>query len=55
MKNIRTKILKLLENNSKMDTKDIAVVLGMDESVVINTIQDMEQEQIICGYNTIIN
>ena len=38
-----------------MDTKDIAVVLGMDESVVINTIQDMEQEQIICGYNTIIN
>ena len=35
MKNIRTKILKLLENNSKMDTKDIAVVLGMDESVQI--------------------
>ena len=24
MKNVRTKILKLLENNSKMDTKDLA-------------------------------
>ncbi len=55
MQNIRTQILKLLENNSKMDTKDLAVMLGMDESVVINTISDMEQEQIICGYNTVIN
>ena len=41
--------------NIFMDTKDIAVMLGVDESVVINTISDMEQEQIICGYNTIIN
>lgn len=55
MKNIRTDILKLLKNNSKMETKDIAVMLGLDESVVINTIADMEQEQIICGYNTVIN
>lgn len=55
MKNIRTDILRLLKNNSKMDTKDIAVMLGLDESVVINTIADMEQEQIICGYNTVIN
>lgn len=55
MQNMRTKILKLLENNSKMDTKDMATMLGLDEAVVINTIQDMEQEQIICGYNTVIN
>lgn len=55
MKNTRTDILKLLKNNSKMETKDIAVMLGLDESVVINTIADMEQEQIICGYNTVIN
>ena len=55
MQNERTKILKLIENNSKMDTADMATVLGIDESVVINTIHDMEQEQIICGYNTVIN
>lgn len=55
MQNTRTKILKLLESNPKMSTRDMAIMLGMDESVVINTIQDMEQEQIICGYNTIIN
>ena len=55
MKNTRIQILKMIENNPKMDTKDMAVMLGMDESVVINTIHDMEQEQIICGYNTVIN
>lgn len=55
MNNMRTKILKILENNSNMSTKDIATVLGLDESLVIHTIQDMEQEEIICGYNTVIN
>lgn len=55
MQSERSEILRLLQNNSKMSTKDIAVLLGMDESVVIHTIADMEQEQIICGYNTVIN
>ncbi len=55
MNNERTKILKLIENQAKMTTKDIATVLGLDESLVIHTIHDMEQEQIICGYNTVIN
>ena len=55
MNSERTKILKLIQNNSKMSTKDIATMLGLDESLVINTINDMEQEQIICGYNTVIN
>ncbi len=55
MKDVRSKILKLIQNQSKLSTKDIATVLGLDESLVINTISDMEQEQIICGYNTVIN
>lgn len=52
---MRTKILRLIQNNSKMSTKDIATVLGLDEAVVIHEIHEMEQEQIICGYNTVIN
>lgn len=52
---MKTKILRLIQNNSQMSTKDIATVLGLDEAVVINTIDEMEQEQIICGYNTVIN
>ncbi|MCI8508718.1 MAG: Lrp/AsnC family transcriptional regulator [Lachnospiraceae bacterium] len=55
MENTRIKILKLLENNSKMSAKDMAVILGEEESVIKNIISDMEQEQIICGYNTVIN
>lgn len=53
--NTRQEILRLLENNSRMDTKDMAVMLGLDEALVIHTINNMEQEQIICGYNTVIN
>ena len=52
---MKTKILRIIQNNSKMSTQDIATVLGLDEAVVINTIHEMEEEQIICGYNTVIN
>ena len=55
MQSTRTQILKLIEKNPKIDIKDMAIMLGLDEAVVVNTISDMEQEQIICGYNTIIN
>lgn len=52
---MKTKILRLIQNNSKMETKDIATMLGLDEALVIHTIKEMEEEQIICGYNTVIN
>lgn len=55
MQNSRTQILKLIENNSRMSTKDIATMLSLDEAMVINEINEMEKEQIICGYNTVIN
>lgn len=55
MLNTRAQILKMIENNPKMDLKDMSVLLDLDESVIVNTIKDMEQEQIICGYNTVIN
>lgn len=38
-----------------METKDIATMLGLDEALVIHTIKEMEEAQIICGYNTVIN
>lgn len=52
---MKTKILRLIQNNSKMSTKDIAALLGLDEAVVINILHELEQEQVICGYNTVIN
>lgn len=52
---MKTKILRLIQHNSKMSTKDIATMLGLEETDVINAIAELERDQIICGYNTIIN
>ena len=52
---MREEILNILEKNSRIDIKDMAVMLGTTEIEVANTIADMEKEHIICGYNTIID
>lgn len=52
---MREKILSVIEKNSRIDVHDLAVILGEDEVQVANTIQDMESENIICGYHTLIN
>ena len=51
---MREKILNMLEKNSRIDLKDMAVMLGMTEVEVANEIADMEKEHVICGY-TLIN
>ncbi len=52
---MRNSILRMLENNSKIDLHDMALMLRTDESVVLEEIQKMENEGIICGYPTLIN
>ena len=52
---MREKILNMLEKNSRIDIKDMAVMLGISEPEVAKEIADMEKEHIICGYNTIID
>lgn len=52
---MREKILTFIEKNSRVDLKDLAVMLGVDEVTVANEIADMEKEHIICGYHTLIN
>ncbi len=52
---MREQILTFLEKNSKIDLKELAVMLGTSEVVVANEISQMEQEHIICGYHTLIN
>lgn len=48
-------ILKLLEANSKLNPIDIASLLNMDESDVVNTIEKLEKDKVICGYTTLID
>ena len=52
---MRKEILEIIEKNSKMTVEDLAMMLGKDPAVIIAEIAAMEQEKIICGYNTLIN
>lgn len=52
---MREKILTFIEKNSRIDLKELAIVLGVDEATVMNELEEMEAEHIICGYHTIID
>jgi len=52
---MRTELLSIVENNSRIDLKELAVRLGREEIDVANELADLEKEGIICGYHTLIN
>ena len=52
---MREKILTVIEKNSRIDIKELAVILGMDELAVANELKAMEEEGVICGYHTMID
>lgn len=52
---MKNEILRLLENNSRLSAEDIAIMIGKDVAEVRTAITEMENAQIICGYNTLIN
>ena len=52
---MREKILTFIEKNSRIDLKELAIILGVDENIVLNELQAMEEEHVICGYHTLID
>lgn len=52
---MREKILTFIEKNSKIDLAELAIILGVDEATVMNELESMEAEHIICGYPTLID
>ncbi|MBQ6638711.1 MAG: Lrp/AsnC family transcriptional regulator [Lachnospiraceae bacterium] len=52
---MREKILSIIEKNSKMDLKELAIILGEEEIDVANEIKSMEEDGTICGYHTLID
>lgn len=52
---MREEILRLLEKNSRIDIKEIAILVGKTEAEVANEIAQMEKKGIIRGYYTLIN
>lgn len=52
---MREELLSIIEKNSRIDLKELAVRLGQEEINVVNELAKLEQEGIICGYHTLIN
>ena len=52
---MRERLLTVIEKNSRIDLKDLAVMFGRDEIDIANELQKLEEEGIICGYHTLIN
>lgn len=52
---MREKILTFIEKNSRIDLNELAIILGADEAAVMNELEAMENERIICGYPTLID
>ena len=55
MSEARVKILTFIEKNSRFDLKELAIMLGMEEAEVLNELEELEKEGIICGYHTMID
>lgn len=52
---MREELLSVLEKNSRIDFNELAVLLGADEARVLEEINTLEKEGVICGYHTLIN
>ena len=52
---MREKILTIIEKNSKIDLKELAIILGEEEIDVANEVKAMEEDGTICGYHTLID
>jgi DNA-binding Lrp family transcriptional regulator len=52
---MREKILTFIEKNSRIDIHELAIMLGMEETAVLDEMHQMEKEGVICGYHTLID
>ncbi len=52
---MRDELLTIIEKNSRIDLKELAVILGVEEIDAVNELEALENEGIICGYHTMID
>lgn len=52
---MREELLAVIEKNSRIDLKELAVLLDVEEIDVVNELAALESEGVICGYHTLIN
>ena len=52
---MRQRILAVLEKNSRISAEELAALLGEQPEAVAAELENLEQENIICGYHTLID
>ena len=52
---MREKILSIIEKNCRIEVKELAAMLGVTEVDIMNEMEQMEKEGVICGYHTLID
>ena len=52
---MKNEILSLLEQDSRLSASKIAIMLGIDEREVKEAIHELEEENVILGYKTLVN
>lgn len=55
MEQLKEKVLKLLETNDRYTAKEIAAMLGTNESIVASIIETSEKDGTILGYKAMVN
>ena len=54
-KEFQMKLLSLIERDSKLSADELAQMLNCDAATVEAALAELENEQVICGYHTLIN
>lgn len=52
---MKDELLSILEKNSRIDFCELAVLLGVSEDKLLEELEKLEKEGVICGYHTLIN
>jgi len=52
---VRERLLAIVEKNSRIDIKELAIIMGEAEIDVANELKKLEEEGVICGYHTLID
>ena len=52
---MREKLLELIEKNAKISPSDLAKMLDVSETEIIEELEKLEKEHIICGYLTLVD
>ena len=51
----REELLRIIEKNSRIGTKELAILLGVTEDAVAAELTALENDGTICGYHTMVN